>query len=443
MQNITPVYIALGSNLGDRARTLARAVRELERSGALCAAPAPRVSFLYRSAPMYVTEQPVFYNAVCCGYTSLHAEGLLQKLKGIEAALGRNKEGCVSAIRNGPREIDLDVLFYGSSPAAVYMSASLQIPHPRITERGFVLQPLADVCSDHDETSSGSALRACAIPEQTIAAHVSELSQEARACRVVSCGAHHELVVGSALDPTPPPSYAMGILNATPDSFSDGGQLKQSTVEWRARVDATANMCDILDIGGQSTRPGADHVPESEELERVLPLITYVREKHPKMIISIDTFSAHVAERAVRAGANIINDVSGGTRDPDMLRTVAEMDVPTVLMHMRGDSHTMGSLTDYTPDGVVFGVIRELRLRIEAARAAGIMPWNILTDPGLGFAKKGEQNLQLLRELRKMKSTLGSFPMLVGASRKRFLGSILNRETIPSDRDWATAATVR
>ena len=233
-------------------------------------------------------------------------------------------------------------------------------------------------------------------------------------------------------------TYLMGVLNVTPDSFSDGGDY--STIE--SALAQAENMVksgvDIIDIGGQSTRPGAAEISSSEEMDRVIPLVQILRQKAEifgSVPISVDTTRAQVAKAAVEAGADIINDISGATFDSEMLSTVAQLKVPIILMHIRGTPQTMQKLTDYRD---LIGEIREfLESRIAGAVAAGIDKSHIILDPGIGFAKNYSQNLEILRELRKFRVL--NCPILVGVSRKSFIGHILNQPEA-KQRIWGTAA---
>lgn len=244
------------------------------------------------------------------------------------------------------------------------------------------------------------------------------------------------------------PTHIMGILNLTPDSFSDGGVHPSEPTLLLPTLNAFL-LADvsILDIGGQSTRPHAPQIGAAEELSRVLPTIKFIRSQpaFDKVAISIDTYRASVAHAAVSAGANIVNDVSAGQMDPEMLPTVAELGCSIILMHMRGTPETMTSLTDYTTShegDVVHGVTSELLLRVADAEKAGIRRWRILLDPGIGFAKNKSQSLSLLRKGKMMSSIdLRSFPWVVGASRKGFIGDILSIKD-PKKRIWGTAAAV-
>jgi dihydropteroate synthase len=229
-------------------------------------------------------------------------------------------------------------------------------------------------------------------------------------------------------------TYLMGILNVTPDSFSDGGQF--NSLE-RAIFQATKLVkdgADIIDVGGQSTRPGAIQVPLEEELERVIPVIEAIRSELI-IPISVDTTRACVAQAAVEAGADIINDISSGTFDPQMLPLVADLGIPIIMMHIRGTPQTMQILTDYVD--LIDEIYQFLEARVKIALEAGIKRSRIIIDPGLGFAKTYSQNLEILRRLREFRA-LG-VPMLVGPSRKSFIGHILNQDD-PKERVWGTAA---
>jgi len=191
-------------------------------------------------------------------------------------------------------------------------------------------------------------------------------------------------------------TYLMGVLNVTPDSFSDGGEFNTPEAALAQAQRMVEAGVDILDIGGQSTRPGAEEVSEAVELQRVLPVIKVVRSSL-SVPISVDTTRASVAKAAVAVGADMVNDISGGRFDPDMFPVVAQLGVPIILMHIRGTPQTMQSLTDYHD---LIGEIYEfLEGQIQAAMQAGIMRSRLIIDPGIGFAKTAEQNIQLLQQL--------------------------------------------
>jgi dihydropteroate synthase len=229
--------------------------------------------------------------------------------------------------------------------------------------------------------------------------------------------------------------HVMGVVNVTPDSFSDGGDFfdHQTAIEHAGEL--VEQGADIVDIGGESTRPGADPVSLEEELQRVIPVVEAVAERHD-VRISIDTTKAEVARRAVEAGAGIVNDISGLGFDEAMADAVADLDAALVLMHIQGTPETMQESIDYAD--LVDDIRAFFDERIERALQAGVDRDKIILDPGIGFGKTVEQNYQLIRELD------GFFgfdrPLLLGSSRKSFLGAVLDKP--PKERDWGTAATV-
>lgn len=262
----------------------------------------------------------------------------------------------------------------------------------------------------------------------------------------------------------------MAILNASPESFSNKGQAREAGLEKLIKSrpkdslgsDDAINAFDqfsrtspespirpyhvyetpIMDVGGQSTAPGVEEVPVEEETARVLELIEKWLIPQSYLNISVDTYRASVARAAVKAGASIINDVSAGTMDPDMLPTMAELGATVVLMHMRGTPQTMAKLTSY-PAGLISTIASELLERVAAAEAAGIRRWRIILDPGIGFAKTAEQNVEILRRLDELRDWPGlrGLPWLVGSSRKSFIGKITGVETA-DERIMGTAVTV-
>ncbi len=225
----------------------------------------------------------------------------------------------------------------------------------------------------------------------------------------------------------------MGVVNATPDSFSDGGDLPTAEAAIRHGLELVAQGASIIDVGGESTRPGADRVAAADERRRVLPVVAGLAQHG--VHVSVDTMRASTALAAVAAGARTINDVSGGLADPDMLPAVAGADVDYVAMHWRAHARVMQEEATY--HDVVAEVIAELLARRDAAVAAGVPANRIILDPGIGFSKLGEHNWTLLRNLRRF-NELGH-RVLVGVSRKGFLGELLGGRA-PAGRDVATAA---
>jgi len=229
----------------------------------------------------------------------------------------------------------------------------------------------------------------------------------------------------------------MGVLNVTPDSFSDGGRYLHLDDALAHAAQMAAEGADLIDVGGESTRPGAERVAAEVERDRVIPVIKELAADG--LVLSVDTTRAAVAAAALEAGAAVINDVSGGLADPDMVHVAADAKVPLVLMHWRGHSRDMDRLAIY--DDVVTDVRDELSRRVDAALAAGVSAEQIVLDPGLGFAKRPHHNWALLHRLGEILD-LG-FPVLIGASRKRFLGSLLavgDTPREPSGREDATTA---
>jgi dihydropteroate synthase len=224
----------------------------------------------------------------------------------------------------------------------------------------------------------------------------------------------------------------MGILNVTPDSFADGGLHYDTDLATARGYEMVEEGVDIIDVGGESTRPGADRVSEEEEQARVLPVIRALAES--KVDISVDTMRASTARLAVEAGATIVNDVSGGAADADMFATVAQLGCKYTLMHWRGHSKDMNSLAVY--GDVVADVIEEVTMQLDKALAAGIKRENIILDPGIGFAKDPEHNWEILNRIEEFVA-LG-YPVLIGHSRKRFLGG-----DSPDDREAATVAVTQ
>ncbi|MEH2116715.1 dihydropteroate synthase [Nostoc sp.] len=229
-------------------------------------------------------------------------------------------------------------------------------------------------------------------------------------------------------------TYLMGILNVTPDSFSDGGEFNTTSAALVQAQALVAAGVDIIDVGGQSTRPGAKQISLAQELDRVVSVLQVLRPEI-SVPISVDTTRAAVARASVEAGADIINDISGGTFDSEMLPTVAELGVPIILMHIRGTPQTMQQQTDY--QDLLAEIYSFLARQIGVATAAGIERDKIIIDPGIGFAKNYEQNLEIFRRLRSLIPL--NCPILVGASRKSFIGRILNQPN-PKARVWGTAA---
>ncbi|PHH84960.1 hypothetical protein CDD83_1115 [Cordyceps sp. RAO-2017] len=406
--------------MGDRVAEIEKACREMDRRGIRV----KRTSSLWETEPMYVTDQDRFLNGACEIETELEPVALLDQLQQIERDLGRRK-----LVDKGPRNIDLDILLYGDQKVD---HPRLKVPHAGIPEREFVLRPLSQLIPSKALDASR--------PWKLVQDYLNELAPGEPLSSVTPLAP-----LSSLLTPLAPSrkTHVMAILNLTPDSFSDGGRHSLSSLPGTV-ADMVRGGATIIDVGGQSTAPGRAQATAEEEAARVVPAIELIRSlpEARDTVISVDTYRASVAERAVASGADVINDVSAGTLDPAMLPTAARLGATICLMHMRGTPQTMMGLTAY-PDGLLSTVASELLARVAAAERAGIRRWRIMLDPGIGFAKTGAQNLELLRRLDDLRRWPGleGLPWLVGTSRKAFVGKVTGAAQ-PADRIWGTAATV-
>lgn len=497
------VAIALGSNLGDRFANIEMALRLLEVPQALlegldneAQVSVIDTSFMYETAPMYVTDQPRFANCACIVETNLQPVALLHLLKKIEDMVGR-----VPTVRNGPRAVDLDILTYDDEKIDTRpedkqhdlqnLTGELVVPHPRLAEREFVLRPLNDMIPDFVHPVHGKTIRTLLsdilsvrrvdeppmlkvlpFPKYPFAASPTPYGFPS-----VPPTAEYWIVssIDSTGTPGPHTTHIMATLNVTPDSFSDGSMYDTvpAALEYvRTSVESGAH---IVDVGGCSTRPGTTLVSENEEMGRVVPIISAIRalerEDVANVLISIDTFRWNVAEAAVQAGANCINDVYAFT-GPDYplvqasaehllkMRDVARrLSVPVVLMHSRGgDVRSNKDYSRYNGD-LVRAIQSELGDKVEAivGGAGGVRRWLVIIDPGIGFSKPVDAQYALLRNAASITADrpgnrLVGYPLLIGTSKKSFLGALLKRpdsvgaykgrETSPHERVWATAATV-
>uniref|UniRef100_A0A7C9ASE5 Pterin-binding domain-containing protein n=1 Tax=Opuntia streptacantha TaxID=393608 RepID=A0A7C9ASE5_OPUST len=429
------VIIALGSNVGDRLDNFNQALQMMKKSGISIT----RHACLYETDPAYVTDQPKFLNSAVRGFTKLGPHELLGALKKIEKDMGRT-----NGIRYGPRPIDLDILFYGKFRIS---SESLTVPHERIWERPFVMAPLIDLLGSDIESDTVASWHSLSNFSGGLFEAWDKLGGESL---IGMDGMRRVLPIGSRLWDWSSKTSVMGVLNITPDSFSDGGRF-QSVENAVSQVrQMISEGADIVDLGAQSTRPMASRVSAEEELERLIPVLEAVKDMADEegKLLSVDTFYSEVAAEAVKKGAHIVNDVSGGQSDSEMFNVVAGLKVPYVVMHMRGDPITMLNSNNLKYEDVCKEVALELSSRVRDAESLGIPAWRIITDPGIGFSKTTMQNLEILMGLTRIreeiaKKNLGVShgPLLIGPSRKRFLGDLCNRP-IPTDRDPATAASV-
>ena len=450
-------YIAVGSNLGDRYQNIAHALSLLAATGSIRII---RTSHLRTTTPMYVTDQPPFLNGAIEISTTLSPWELIRALKDVERKLGRDVSPTSNAVRFGPRTIDLDILLYDTLIMKEVITTvdddndgssttmELEIPHPRISEREFVLSPMCDLEGSISSSSSSKNENAITHPvyNKTMSCMLKSLlhnnnneqssnsnDKEDQAIRVLPLPRGRMILFNETI--------IMGILNITPDSFSDGGKYIHSVDTAASQaIQMVIDGAGIIDVGGESTRPGAEDITSDEELRRVIPVIKRIRELKCDVPISVDTRRAIVAKAAIEAGADIVNDVSGGTYDTDMLSTVAALGVPIILMHMRGNPKTMQSHVNYDDvGGVVEGVVKELLCRSVDAEAAGIPRWLQIIDPGIGFAKDLQGNLSLIRNINTLRRSCDNLPILFGPSRKGFIGKITG-VTNPEDRDYGTIA---
>lgn len=438
-------YIALGSNLGDRAQNIHKAIDALRKIGNV-----RLVSFLYETPAAYVIDQPAFLNCALSLDTSLEPRALLSELKRIEVEVGRTP-----SIRYGPRLIDLDIVFNGT---LITREPDLHIPHALMHERAFVVVPLLDICPlDLVHPVLNQSLRAIFEALAT-----SDICAVRRAVPIPSSSTNkHEKVL--YVDRRAP-AYLLGIINATPDSFSDGNQHLDPVAAYQsvlAMLQADQNT--IIDVGGESTAPGRPVVSEAEELSRVEPILQKIGEWVPleassapslpalhRPIVSIDTTKSAVASRAFALGADILNDVYAVSRfyldrnkHQEMAELIRTTRHPWIIMHCRGTSSDMKELANYDEGRVVDQVVQEMLTVIKSALELGVLPWQIIIDPGIGFAKSLPQNAEILGDLARFKSQLGQFPLLAGASRKRFLSIITKTEDRPpAARDTASLALI-
>lgn len=461
-------FLAFGSNEGHQLNNIMKAIAELNAHPKI---KVLQTSSLYKSKPMYYLNQPDFINGCLKITTTLTPHALLKVLKQIEyGTLNRVKK-----FNNGPRTIDLDIILYDS---AIINSPDLNIPHIRMIERSFVLVPLCELLPPdfvhpvtaecvHDHMKQ---LLLSAPPPSEIQESSDLISLVPLPTRSTDNATFRYLEYDLVHRKTP--TQLMAILNVTPDSFSDGEEENLNLNRTMEKVDEmVANKIDIIDIGGCSTRPGSVQPPVEEELNRVLPVVRAVKEKYgDRITVSIDTYRAKVAEESIKLGADMINDISAGSFDKSMYDVIAKYNVPYIINHTRGDISTMASLTNYqqTEDGegikifnerrnqedvITTEVSKELAKSLSEMYARGIRRWQIILDPGLGFAKSLHENLILIRHLpffskyKQFNNETEEFisfdylPILLGPSRKKFIGTITSKGTA-AERINGTSASI-
>jgi len=412
------VYLSLGANLGSRHNNLQDAVDALGEVAAIEA-----ISPIYETAPWGLTDQPPFLNICLKAKTLLDPAALLVTCQDIERKFGR-----VQLVKWGPRLIDIDLIYFNDQ---IVDDNDLVVPHPQIDQRAFVLAPLADIAKDFIDPEN--RLSVSAMLDKIDASGVVRLEGlEGRLQKPA------ELAWGVK-------TYVMGILNVTPDSFSGDGLIGESEFvsavveQGKIFVDQGA---DILDIGGESTRPGSQPISEEEELRRVIPAIEALS-KHIDVPISVDTYRASVARAALQVGARWINDIWGMRMDPGMAMVVADASCPVVLMHNRSkpkdvvqETRLGARYSGVYYENLIEDIRTELQELVDLALEAGVTSRHIIIDPGIGFGKTVSQNLRILDELDRFME-LG-YPILIGPSRKSFIGFSLNLP--PEQRMEGTAA---
>lgn len=504
------VHVGIGSNLGDRTTHMHEAIARIRQ---VPQTKLERTSFLYETESFYDTDQPKFLNGVLKLRTRLPPREVLQHLQRIEQELGRCKTA-EAEYRYPARQIDLDILLFNSMEL---QSPDLTIPHPQLAERSFVLRPLNDVDPEAHHPVLGKTARELLnellYPKPAVLAtrsggpvlgrdqtpiDVQQKAGQDRLCMSLDPAGQNLLYWGSR-------TYVMGVLNVTPDSFSDGGQFQEAEAAVRRAIEMLAAGADIVDIGGQSTRPGATDIGEQEEVSRVLPVIrgickaladpdTYAaaRGSSGTVALSVDSYRSSVirqayavvhehnehqhqlmngnsnAAAAAESGSKrgrkksnsqassvaagyvgfMANDTTGGLMDASIFDTVAELGVPLVVGHARAPPDVMQGpeWTRYDAQGgVIPGVAQELDDIVDRAQAAGVPLWNLVVDPALGFSKNADQCFELVSDLRT--ACPPGMPILSGPSRKGFIAQALKENGFPSppgneERDWGSAAAV-
>jgi dihydropteroate synthase len=350
---------------------------------------------------------------------------LLTTIKTIEVDIGRTKTE-----HWGPREIDIDIIYHGQTVLEV---EEITVPHKERANRAFVLTPLAELLPN--------------FVDPVLQKSAQELSNAVDGTDIVKIKDQPTFTTNAFKWGTR--TYVMGIVNCTPDSFSDDGILESDNVVEAALAQVQKFVeqgVDIVDVGGQSTRPGAEQVSIEEELNRVIPTVKAIRAKYPpcQLTVSIDTFNAEVAKQSLAAGANWINDVWALQHDKEIINIAVEANCPVVLMHNSSNqafvdtSNTLGNkFSNSVHKNVVKEVKTELQQLVEKVIKNGVKPSNVIIDPGVGFGKSVEENFELIKNLKEF---IGDYPILIGTSRKSFIGYTLN--TPPEDRLGGTAASV-
>lgn len=433
------VYLGLGSNLGNRHANLIDAIHKLQAHVQI-----EEISSIYETKPWGYEDQPEFLNAVLRGITDLSPLELLSIVKKTEFECGRKP-----TFLYGPRVVDIDILFYEGE---VVKTHSIVLPHPFLQERDFVLIPFAEIAPDLCHPVLNKT-----ILELKAALKNTDIGVFSRAPMRIQDGQITKWWHWGRQ------TFVMGIINVTPDSFSGDGLFNEG--DWiedlvNQGIYMMESGADVLDVGGESTKPGAKAISAEEELRRVLPAIEALRKENLGPI-SVDTCKSLVVKEALKAGASMVNDVTG-LEDNALASLLAESGAPIVIMHNKSDSKCvvtssrLGNCYTALSYGDLIADIRsDLHQRVVKAQAAGIKNRQIIVDPGIGFGKTVSQNLELLNRLNEIKfpnhgakkwddaefcDAVLDFPILIGPSRKSFIGYTLG--LAPDERMDGTAAAV-
>jgi dihydropteroate synthase/2-amino-4-hydroxy-6-hydroxymethyldihydropteridine diphosphokinase len=410
----TEYFLALGGNQGERLANIKAAIEGLQKHGEITCC-----SCIYETEPKYEVEQTKFLNLVCCLKTSLSPSDLHSATLQIEKEVGRTQ-----TYRNGPRVIDIDLLY---SSSGEFKSDRLTLPHPRIKERAFVLLPLGEITKNLFFDSN-----------QLVSNEIEQIDQEEIAGVKVYANSplaslQQFLDFAKASLSFKNKTLIMGIINVTPDSFSQDGIMQDSKAVLDLALTQASQMlengADLLDIGGESSRPGSTPISTQEEIDRTAPIIEAIS-KAFSVPVSVDTYKAAVAEAALKAGAQIVNDIWALRADPNMAKIIADYNASVVLMHNSSQINAVikdsviGTSYAATNCGhdILDTVRNSLRESITLALTGKIKINKIILDPGFGFGKSLDQNLQMLKDFAVFKE-LG-FPLLSGTSRKSFIGQL-------------------
>lgn len=440
-KSFNSVYLGLGSNLGRRFTNIQTSVKLIEE----------KIGRVMRTSQIYdspctdeqnkiVGEEQHFLNSVVKVYTSLTPKEVLLQCKEIEKIFKRKPK----VKYYEAREMDIDILLYNSEVIDEHVEGkSLHIPHMGLINRLFVLKPLLDI--DRDLTifnkTRNQEEKVITVIKRLLFEHFNihltddeiikgdKLAYLSKTLNISTGKEDRTFHLGSK-------TLLMAIINCSPDSFSKGEEDYDKIID---KLVLNKDKFDIVDIGGESTRPGADEVHHEVELQRVAPMIQRIR-SHPHLedsVISVDTRKSYVARKCLEMGANIINDVSGGKFDPEILKVVSEFNVPYVCMHSRTTPDKMMNRTFlHYSSNPVDEISQELLHTIMNIRNSHkICDWNIIIDPGIGFSKNLETNLEVIRKLSQFKWNFAN-PLLLGHSRKKFIQRILDVDvdhTLPGD----------